>query len=57
MGTGVHFSIFTEDHTIKHFRGEHWVPALLDRKNCKQWVDEGKKSMKNRLREKSTPDY
>ena len=54
VGPGGHF--LAEEHTIKHFRGEHWIPSLLDRKNYKQWVDEGKKSMRNRLREKSTPD-
>ena len=50
VGPVGHF--LSEEHTVKHFRCEHWVPMLMDRKNYKLWVDEGKKSMGNRVREK-----
>ena len=51
VGPGGHY--LGEEHTVKRFRNEHWVPVLMDRKNYAQWTDEGKKSMGIRVREKA----
>jgi len=40
-----------EEHTVRHFRN-WWYPELLDRKTYEDWVNSGRKSYGNRLRDK-----
>jgi trimethylamine--corrinoid protein Co-methyltransferase len=47
VGPGGHF--LTEDHTLKHFRSETWIPKLIDRNNFQKWVEEGKTTLSERV--------
>jgi trimethylamine--corrinoid protein Co-methyltransferase len=40
------------EHTLKHFR-EYWEPGLMSRQRMEEWVEDGKKRMGDRLREKT----
>ena len=51
VGPAGHF--LTEDHTLKYFKSEHWHPTLMHRGAYAQWEHEGKKSMGDRIREKT----
>jgi trimethylamine--corrinoid protein Co-methyltransferase len=50
VGPGGNF--LQEDHTVNHFRAEHWVPSLLDRQAREAWESTGAKTMGERIREK-----
>jgi len=41
-----------DDHTVRHFREEHWFPELLDRRFFDAWTEDGRKSMADRCRAK-----
>jgi trimethylamine--corrinoid protein Co-methyltransferase len=49
VGPDGHF--LGSDHTMRHFR-EDWYPNLVDRQNYEDWVASGKKSFKDRAKEK-----
>lgn len=49
VGPGGHY--LYEDHTMDHFR-EHWRPTLMDRESYEDWDKKGRKTMKDRIREK-----
>jgi trimethylamine--corrinoid protein Co-methyltransferase len=51
VGPAGHF--LTQDHTVKHFRREHWFPNLMDRTPYEQWAKEGRKSMADRVKEET----
>lgn len=44
LGTGL---------TLKRFRSEHFIPALLDRRSRDSWLKDGGKDMQTRAREKT----
>jgi trimethylamine--corrinoid protein Co-methyltransferase len=50
VGPGKNF--LQEDHTVNHFRAEHWVPGLMDRQAREAWESMGSKTMGDRIREK-----
>ncbi len=50
VGPGGHFLV--EDHTLRHLRGSHWYPKLLNRKNFQNWEREGKKTLGDKLDER-----
>jgi trimethylamine--corrinoid protein Co-methyltransferase len=50
VGPGGNFLL--EDHTVNHFRAEHWVPSLLDRQAREDWKRAGGKIMGERIQEK-----
>jgi trimethylamine--corrinoid protein Co-methyltransferase len=41
-----------DEHTVRHFRTEHWFPELLDRRFFDAWAEGGRKSMADRCRAK-----
>ncbi len=43
---------FTTDHTYKHWR-EWFLPNLQDRSDWETWVDNGRKSMTERINERT----
>jgi trimethylamine--corrinoid protein Co-methyltransferase len=50
VGPGGNF--LQEDHTLKHFRAEHWIPSLMDRQAREAWETTGAKTMGDRIRNK-----
>ncbi len=50
VGPGGHF--LQEDHTLRHFRQELWMPSLLTRQHSAIWREAGAKDMAQRVREK-----
>jgi trimethylamine---corrinoid protein Co-methyltransferase len=50
VGPGGNF--LAEEHTLKHFR-EMWEPQLMSRQRMDDWVQDGKKRLGERLREKT----
>jgi len=50
VGPGGHY--LYEDHTMTHFRN-HYMPTLMDRNSYESWVEEGSKTMKDRIIEKT----
>jgi trimethylamine--corrinoid protein Co-methyltransferase len=40
------------EHTLRHFRGEIWVPSLFQRSALTPWIDSGSKPTGERIREK-----
>ncbi len=50
VGPGGHF--LQEDHTVRHFRRELWMPSLLTRQHSAVWQKEGAKDMAQRVRER-----
>jgi len=52
VGPGGNF--LTEDHTLKHYQDESWVPGLFDRGSYDSWVKNGEKTMADRANEKVT---
>jgi len=50
VGPGGNFLL--EDQTLKYFKNDIWYPELLDRRNHQQWLDQGAKSLGDRLIEK-----
>lgn len=41
-----------EPHTFKHFRKESWFPTIMDRSYVQNWIDKGKPTINDRIREK-----
>jgi trimethylamine--corrinoid protein Co-methyltransferase len=50
VGPGGNF--LQEDHTVKHFRKEHWIPTIMARQKYDTWEREGRKTMGDRIQEK-----
>ncbi|MFW6019093.1 MAG: trimethylamine methyltransferase family protein [Bacteroidales bacterium] len=50
VGPGGHY--LYEDHTMKWFR-KHWQPTLMDRNSYESWKENGEKTMKDRIIEKT----
>jgi trimethylamine--corrinoid protein Co-methyltransferase len=50
VGPGGNF--LQEDHTVNHFRPEHWIPGLMDRQAREVWEATGAKTMGDRIRDK-----
>jgi trimethylamine--corrinoid protein Co-methyltransferase len=50
VGPGGHY--LADDHTLKYFRTEFWMPELLDRTNFDTWKENGSKSLGERVHEK-----
>lgn len=50
VGPGGHF--LADDHTLRHFRSEFWMPELLDRSNWDSWQEAGAKPLGARVHEK-----
>ncbi len=50
VGPGGHY--LYEEHTMKYFR-EHWMPTLMDRNSYEDWQEQGSKTMKQRVIEKT----
>jgi trimethylamine--corrinoid protein Co-methyltransferase len=50
VGPGGHY--LYEDHTMKHFRS-HWMPTLMDRLGFEDWEAKGRRTMKDRVVEKT----
>jgi trimethylamine--corrinoid protein Co-methyltransferase len=50
VGPGGNF--LQEEHTVNHFRTEHWVPSLMDRQAREDWERSGGKTMGERIQEK-----
>lgn len=50
VGPGGHYLM--DEHTMKHFRHEFWVPELLDRSNWDTWHSGGEKTLKARVHDK-----
>lgn len=46
-------NFLTQSHTLKHFKKEHWIPDLLDRRSRGDWMKEGSKDLLQRAREKT----
>ena len=42
-----------EDHTMRHFKTEFWYPNLCDRHNFEEWVESGRKTMRQRVIERT----
>ncbi len=42
-----------EDHTMKHFKTEFWYPNLCDRHNYEEWEEGGRKTMRERVIERT----
>ncbi|UCB45704.1 MAG: trimethylamine methyltransferase family protein, partial [Spirochaetota bacterium] len=51
VGPGGNF--LSEDHTLTNFRKEHWQPGLMDRFNYEAWVSHGKKTMSDRIKQRT----
>ena len=47
---GLHLA---DEHTLEHFKTELWFPELSNRLNLNAWIQDGKKTMKDRLDEKT----
>jgi trimethylamine--corrinoid protein Co-methyltransferase len=50
VGPAGHF--LQEEHTLRHFRRELWMPKLLTRQHYDVWRAEGAKDMAQRVHEK-----
>lgn len=50
VGPGGNF--LQEEHTLHHFRNEHWIPSLMARQKYETWKQEGQKTMGKRVQEK-----
>ena len=44
-------TFLTLKHTASNFRREFWFPQLLDRSRYGEWVEDGKQTMGDRIRE------
>ena len=49
-GPGGHY--LYEEHTMEHFK-DHWMPTLMDRNSYESWDEQGRKTMKDRIIEKT----
>ena len=50
VGPGGHY--LDSDHTLQHFKGEFWMPEVLDRNDQARWQDLGSKTLEERARDK-----
>ncbi len=50
VGPGGHY--LSEEHTLRHFRDELWMPSLLTRQEHSLWLEAGAKDMPQRIRER-----
>jgi trimethylamine--corrinoid protein Co-methyltransferase len=50
VGPGGEF--LSTDHTLAHFR-DFWEPKLFNRERAEDWIEAGRKSLGDRLREKT----
>lgn len=50
VGPGGHYLM--DEHTLRYFRSEFWMPELLDRHNYDTWLEEGGKTLGNRVHDK-----
>ena len=50
VGPGGHY--LSDDHTLKYFRTEFWMPDLLDRTNFETWKENGGKTLGERVHER-----
>ena len=51
VGPGGHF--LSQKHTLKHYKKDHWMPALIDRQMRGTWVKSGSKDLLQRSRERT----
>ena len=51
VGPGGHF--ISQKHTLKHYKKDHWMPALIDRQMRGTWVKSGSKDLLQRSRERT----
>jgi trimethylamine--corrinoid protein Co-methyltransferase len=42
-----------EEHTMRHFKTEFWYPNLCDRHNFEEWEESGRKTMRQRVIERT----
>ncbi len=49
---GIGGTFLGQRHTMEHFRGEHFIPGLVDRRSFDLWAEDGRKSIEERAREK-----
>jgi trimethylamine--corrinoid protein Co-methyltransferase len=42
-----------EEHTMRHFKTEFWYPTLCDRHNYEEWEETGRKTMQQRVIERT----
>jgi trimethylamine--corrinoid protein Co-methyltransferase len=40
--------VLAEEHTVRHYRREHWFPELLDRQFFEGWAESGRRDMRAR---------
>jgi len=45
-------SFIAEEHTVRHFRREVWIPSILDREYWAAWADGGRKTSADRVKER-----
>ena len=50
VGPGGHY--LEQEHTLRHFRQEHWRPTLMDRQNHETWLAAGGTTMGQRVKER-----
>jgi len=50
VGPGSHF--LDSDHTLRHFRTQHFMPRLIDRSNFEKWTEAGSQSIVARANER-----
>lgn len=50
VGPDGHYLV--EPHTLKFFRGESWIPELLDRNNIVKWEEDGNTTLLDRVNHK-----
>lgn len=50
---GVGGNYLAEEHTLKYFKGEFWMPELMNRQIYESWVEDGKKSLEELANEKA----
>lgn len=46
-------SFLSKSHTLENFRTDHWQPNLLDRSNYEKWMENGGKSMGDRVNDRT----
>jgi trimethylamine--corrinoid protein Co-methyltransferase len=45
-------SFIAEEHTVRHFRRELWMPKVLDRLFWEPWSEKGRRDVRDRVRER-----
>lgn len=49
---GIGRSFLAEKHTLRHFRGESFMPRLMDRRSADLWAADGRRSVEARARDR-----